>query len=151
MQTFAYSGLRIQPGDSAEGYDEQKDLIERGSKKIRNTYARYGGIMSGTVTRAVLTEEKGTFLTVFMDGERLELGLYRDGTIVQDIAYGHPPIRSQHLDRLCDRVECDIQGLLKYKDNPAIEKAWEVCMEKKAAEEFAQAVSNMEGGMSSQR
>lgn len=144
MQTIPQSGLRIQPSDTTEGYDEQKDLVERGSRKIQNTYVRYDGFAGGPVVRAVPTEEKGTLFTVFVSSERLEFGLYKNGSIVQDMVYGHPPIRIQHLERLCDRVENDIRGLLKYKDDPAIEKAWETCFEKRNEEEFAKAVENMD-------
>lgn len=144
MQTIPQSGLRIEPVSTTEGYDEQKDLIERGAVQIKRTYARCGG--TGRVIRAVPTEEKGTLFTVFMEGGRLEFGLYRQGSVVQEMDFGHPPIRKQHLDRLCDRVENDVRGLLKYKDDPAIENAWEARFEMRAEDEFTKAVENMERG-----
>lgn len=151
MQTIPHSGLHIQPAETIEGYDEQKDLIERKARKIKNTYIRYDGFAGGPVIRAVPTEEKGTLFTVFVSDERLEFGLYKNGSIVQTIIHGHPPIREQHLERLCDRVENDIRGTLKYKDDPAIEKAWETCFDKRNEEDFTKAVENMERGTAPQR
>lgn len=157
MQTIPHSGLHIQPAEATEGYDEQKDLIERGSQKIKNTYVRHDGWLKGTIVRAVPTEEKGTLFTVFVTGDmimkddHLEFGLYKDGKIVQTMIHGHPPIRQQHLDRLCDRVENDIQGRLKYKDDPAIEKAWEDHLAKRNEEEFTKAVETIGRGAGPQK
>lgn len=142
MQTIPHSGLHIQPVEDLEGYDEQKDLVERGSRKIRNTYVKHDG--SGTVIRAVPTEEKGILFTVFVNRDRLEFGLYKEGSVIQTMEHGHPPIRQQHIDRLCDRVENDIMGRLKYKDDPAIEKAWETRFDQRNEEEFTKAVESME-------
>lgn len=69
----------------------------------------------------------------------MEFGLYSNGTVTQDMVYGHPPIRVQHMDRLCSRVENDLQGRLKYQDDPAIEKAWRVCLDAK----FEKAVASL--------
>lgn len=130
MQTISYSGLQIRPGRTTEGYDEQKDLIERGVRKLRNIYAKNSS-QDKTVIRAIPTEEKGTLLTVFVNSGSIEFGLYSNGFIRQEMEHGHPPIREQHMDRLCGRVESDLQGNLKYKDNPDIERAWHACMDRK--------------------
>lgn len=130
MQTIPYSGLMIRPGSEAEGYDEQKDVIERGARKIRALYMK-NSRQDTPVVRAIPTEEKGTLFTVFIDSGSMEFGLYSEGMIRQEMDYGHPPIRIQHLDRLCGRVENDLLGNLKYKDNPDIEKAWHVCLDMK--------------------
>lgn len=156
MQMIPYSGLHIQPAEEIEGYDEQKDLIERGSRKICNIYTKYDGIVNGKVkhftenkvVRAIPTEERGTLFTVFISADRLEFGLYKNGSIVQTMVHGHPPIRQQHIDRLCDRVENDIHGRLKYKDDPGIEKAWEDCFSKRNEEEFTKAVEGIRDGNS---
>ena len=83
------------------------------------------------VIRAVLTEERGTLFTVYINGDSMEFGLYSDGAVTQDMVYGHPPIRMQHMDRLCSRVENDLQGRLRYQDDPAIERAWQACLDAK--------------------
>lgn len=113
MQTIPFGGLSINPGAEPEGYDEQKDLIERGVRKIQSVCARDGN-GDINVIRAVLTEEKGTLFTVCINGDSMEFGLYSNGTVTQDMVYGHPPIRVQHMDRLCSRVENDLQGRLKW-------------------------------------
>lgn len=141
MQTIPYSGLHIKPADDMEGYDEQKDLIERSSRKLQSVFTKNSG--SSTVIRAIPTEEKGKLFTVFMNKDTLEFGLYSDGSVTQVMVYGHPPIRQQHLDRLCGRVENDLQGRLKYKDDPAIEKAWQICLDMKNEDEFAKAVAGI--------
>lgn len=138
MQTIPFGGLSINPGAEPEGYDEQKDLIERGVRKIQSVCARDGN-GDINVIRAVLTEEKGTLFTVCINGDNMEFGLYSNGTVTQDMVYGHPPIRVQHMDRLCSRVENDLQGRLKYQDDPAIEKAWQVCLDAK----FEKAVASL--------
>lgn len=138
MQTIPFGGLSIRPGAEPDGYDEQKDLIERGMGKIRSVCARDG---SGDikVIRAVLTEERGTLFTVYINGDSMEFGLYSDGAMTQDMVYGHPPIRMQHMDRLCSRVENDLQGRLRYQDDPAIERAWQACLDAK----FEKAVASL--------
>ena len=141
MQMLPYSGLHIEPTDSIEGYDEQKDLLERGSRKLQSIYHKNNG--TSTIIRAIPTEEKGKLFTVFINNGTLEFGLYSDGYVIQNIMYGHPPIRQQHLDRLCDRVENELLGRLKYKDDPAIEKAWETCLYAKNENEFAKAVAGI--------
>lgn len=141
MQTIDYAGLHIEPDAETEGYDIQKDLIERGSRKIRSTYRKNDAARQ--VIRAVPTQEKGSLFTVFVNGDTLEFGLYSGGIVRQTIICGHPPITERHLDRLCDRVEGDLQGRLKYVDDPAIEKAWGVCLEQKSAAEFADAVRSL--------
>ena len=145
MQTIPYSGLMIRPGSETDGYDEQKDMIERGARKIHALYAK-NGRQDITVVRAIPTEEKGTLFTVFIAGGRWEFGLYSDGAIRQEMDYGHPPIRTQHLDRLCSRVENDLQGNLRYKDNPDIEKAWHICLDTK----FEKAVAGITGNAARQ-
>lgn len=137
MQMIPFSGLSIEPGIEAEGYDEQKDLIERGAKKMRSIYIKNG--KQDTVVRAIPTAEKGKLFTVFMDGDSMQFGIYEDGAVTQDMIYGHPPILIQHIDRLCDRVENDLQGRLKYKDDPDIEKAWHICLDMK----FEQGVASI--------
>lgn len=130
MQAIPFGGLSIEPGISTEGYDEQKDLIERGAKQIWSVYMK-NGRKDATVVRAIPTEERGTLFTVFISDGNMEFGLYSDGAVTQDMIFGHPPIRTQHLDRLCSRVENDLQGRLKYKDDPDIEKAWQICLDMK--------------------
>ena len=130
MQTIPFGGLIIGPGPEMEGYDEQKDLIERGLKKIRSVCIANGGL-DAVIVRAVPTEERGTLFTAFIEDGDVKFGLYSNGGIRQNMVYGHPPIRIQHMDRLCDRVENDLQGRLKYKDDPRIEKAWQAYMEAK--------------------
>lgn len=146
MQTIPYSGLQIRPGRTMEGYDEQKDLIERSVRKLQVIYATNGS-QDKTVIRAIPTEEKGTLLTVFVNSGSIEFGLYSNGFIRQEMEHGHPPIREQHMDRLCGRVESDLQGNLKYKDNPDIEKAWHVCMDRK----FERAVAGIATDTAQQR
>ena len=89
MQTIPYSGLMIRPGSETDGYDEQKDMIERGARKIHALYAK-NGRQDITVVRAIPTEEKGTLFTVFIDGGSMEFGLYSDGAIRQEMVYGNP-------------------------------------------------------------
>ena len=138
MQTIPFGGLSINPGAEPEGYDEQKDLIERGVRKIQFVCARDGN-GDINVIRAVLTEEKGTLFTVYINGDSMQFGIYENGAVTQEMVCGHPPIRIQHLDRLCSRVENNLQGRLKYQDDPAIEKAWQVCLDAK----FEKAVASI--------
>ena len=138
MQTIPFGGLSINPGAEPEGYDEQKDLIERGVRKIQFVCARDGN-GDINVIRAVLTEEKGTLFTVYINGDSMQFGIYENGAVTQEMVCGHPPIRIQHLDRLCSRVENNLQGRLKYQDDPAIEKAWQVCLDAK----FEKAVASL--------
>lgn len=121
MQTIPFGGLSMKPGTQTEGYDEQKDLIERGAKKMRSIYIQNGN-GNTTVVRAIPTEEKGRLFTVFINNDSMQFGIYENGTVMQEMVCGHPSIRMQHLDRLCSRVENDLQGRLKYKDNPDIQQ-----------------------------
>ena len=42
MQTIPFGGLSIRPGAEPDGYDEQKDLIERGMGRCHGTMERQG-------------------------------------------------------------------------------------------------------------
>lgn len=141
MQMIPHSGLHIEPTENMEGYDEQKDLIERSSRKLQSVYIKNDG--TTTIVRAIPTEEKGKLFTVLVNKDTLEFGIYANGSVTQVMIFGHPPIRQQHLDRLCDRVENDLLGRLKYKDDPAIEKAWCICLDMKNENEFAEAVAGI--------
>lgn len=142
MEMIPYSGLKISPAGNTEGYDEQKDLIERGAKRLQSAYVLNGN--GKRIVRSVPTEEKGKFFTVFINPDGFNFGLYKDGAITQDMDFGHPPITKRHLDRLYDRAENDMNGLLNYSDDPKIERAWNIHLEMKGIDEFADAIRSME-------